>query len=102
EVGEPVTNGRLEAAFEYEAMAKAEQLFKDNNSYLVFDPTVTLDSETFTQNKDRLTQIITDATYKYMLGEIDEAGFNKEVERWKSEGGAKIIEEFNASYALAQ
>jgi putative aldouronate transport system substrate-binding protein len=102
EVGEPITNGRLEAAFAYDAMAKADALFKDNINYLVFDPTVTLDSETMTQNKDRLAQIITDATYKYMLGELDEAGFNNEIERWKSEGGAKIIEEFNASYERAQ
>ncbi|MCI3923573.1 extracellular solute-binding protein [Paenibacillus sp. TRM 82003] len=102
EVGEPATNGRYEAAFKNEAAAKAEALFKDNNDYLVFDPTVTLDSETFTQHKDRLDQIVTDATYKFMLGEIDDAGFDKEIERWKSEGGDKIIEEFNASYQAAQ
>lgn len=98
EVGEPDTNGRLTGKFQNPAAEKAEALFQDNDNYLVFDPTVTLDSETFTNNKDRLTQVITDATYQYMLGAIDEAGFDQAVERWKSEGGAKVIEEFNASY----
>lgn len=102
EVGEPATSGRLEGQFGYATRAKAEELFKDNSKYLVFDPTVTLDSDAYTLNKDRLDQIMKDATYKYMLGSIDEAGFQKEIDRWKSEGGDQVIQEFNASYKQAQ
>lgn len=98
EVGDPATNGRLEGSYDYAPMQKAQDLFADNDSYVVSDPTLTLDSDTFTKHKDRLAQIITDATYNYMLGSLDEAGFDKEVERWKSEGGAQMIEEFNAAY----
>jgi putative aldouronate transport system substrate-binding protein len=95
EIGEPDTNGRWVGMYEYKPREKAEKLNKDNNSYLVLDPTVALDSETFTQKKDVLAQIIIDATYKYMLGDIDEAGFNQAIKRWMSEGGDKVIEEFN-------
>jgi len=101
EVGEPETNGRLLGNYPYEAMAKAVELFVDNDKYVVANPTVTLDSESYTLNKDRLAQIITDATYKYMLGEIDLDGFNMAVERWMSEGGADVIREFNESYQQA-
>lgn len=98
EVGDPDTNGRLEGQYGYEPAEKAQQLYKDNDSYVVQDPTLRLDSKTYNQHKDRLDQIIKDATYNYMLGESDEAAFDKAVERWKSEGGNEVIKEYNASY----
>jgi putative aldouronate transport system substrate-binding protein len=50
------------------------------------------------KNGERLNQVILDATYQYILGQIDKAGFEKAVETWKNQGGNDIIEEFNASY----
>lgn len=97
EIGEPETNGRYEGYFDYESKAKSEELFVDNEDYLINDPTVTLDSETYIQDGARLQQIITDATYQYILGQTDEAGFEKAIEKWKKEGGEKIIQEFNES-----
>lgn len=98
EVGEPETNGRYEGYFDYEPKAKSEDLFIDNENYLIEDPTVPLYSETFTRDGARLQQIITDATYQYILGQIDLDGFNAAVDNWKSQGGEKIIQEFNESY----
>ena len=98
EVGEPDTNGRLVGKFEYPAAEKAEELYKDNENYLVTDPTITLDSDTFDRDGERLTQIMVDATYNYILGEIDEEGYNQAIENWKNEGGEKVIEEYNNSY----
>ncbi|TDQ42949.1 extracellular solute-binding protein [Aureibacillus halotolerans] len=98
EVGGPETNGRYEGVFPYEAKEKAEELIKDNENYLIHDPTVALDSETFIENGERLNQIIQDATWKYMIGQIDEAGFESAVEDWKNQGGTAVIEEYNASY----
>lgn len=101
ELGDAETSGRLDGTYEYAPMQKAVELFADNANYVVSDPTLTLDSPTFTQQKDRLAQIINDATYNYMLGELDEAGFNQAIERWKSEGGADVIAEFNAANQTA-
>ncbi|MDL4843252.1 extracellular solute-binding protein [Aquibacillus sp. LR5S19] len=98
EIGEPDTNGRYEGAMEYETKAKAEKLTKDNENHLINDPTVTLDSKTFVQDGSRLQQIITDESYKYILGQTDEAGFEAALEKWKAEGGQDILDEFNASY----
>ncbi|SEN53407.1 carbohydrate ABC transporter substrate-binding protein, CUT1 family [Amphibacillus marinus] len=97
EIGEPETNGRFEGYFEYEPKAKSEDLFIDNESYLIEDPTIPLYSETFTRDGARLQQIITDATYQYILGQIDEDGFQAAIDNWKSQGGQNIIDEFNAS-----
>lgn len=97
EIGEPETNGRYEGYFDYEPKAKSEELFKENENYLIENPAVPLYSETFVNDGARLQEIITDATYNYILGQLDEQGFDDAVENWKSQGGDAIIEEFNAS-----
>lgn len=96
-IGEPETNGRYESLHSYGPRQKAEQLILENENHLIHDPTITLDSEIYVRDGERLQEIINDATYNYMLGEIDEKGFEKEIEKWKAEGGTKMIEEFNAS-----
>ncbi|MFC0558286.1 extracellular solute-binding protein [Halalkalibacter alkalisediminis] len=98
EVGEPATNGRYMIYTDYEVRQKADQLVLDNNDYLIQNPTITLDSDTFIRDGDRLKQMIDDATVRYILGQTDQAGFEATVENWKSQGGNAIIEEFNASY----
>ncbi|UOE93054.1 extracellular solute-binding protein [Alkalihalobacillus sp. LMS39] len=98
EIGEPETTGRYELYTDYEVRQKADELVLENNDYLISDPTVTLDSDTFIQDGDRLKQLIDDATIQYILGQIDKDGFEKAVENWKSQGGNAIIQEFNASY----
>ncbi|WP_018931754.1 extracellular solute-binding protein [Gracilibacillus lacisalsi] len=96
-IGEPETNGRYESKFDYDIKEKAEELTKENEEYLIEDPTVPLYSETYVDDGARLQEIITDATYNYIIGQIDEAGFADAIEDWKSQGGEAIIEEFNAS-----
>lgn len=98
EIGEPETNGRYLGYFDYEPKAKSEELFLENEEHLINDPTVPLYSETYVKEGGTLQQIITDATYNYILGQIDKDGFDKAIEEWKSQGGDKIIEEYNASY----
>lgn len=97
EIGEPETNGRYEGFFDYDVKAKSEELFKENEEYLIEDPTVPLYSETYVNDGARLQEIIIDATYNYILGQIDEAGFEDAIENWKSQGGADMMEEYNAS-----
>ncbi|SFL45592.1 carbohydrate ABC transporter substrate-binding protein, CUT1 family (TC 3.A.1.1.-) [Gracilibacillus orientalis] len=95
EIGEPLTNGRYESYFDYEPATKANKLYKDNDNYVVNDLTIGLDSETYNQNAASLQQIIEDATYQYILGEIDEKGFDEAIEKWKEAGGNDVIKEYN-------
>jgi len=83
--------------YEYDTRQKAEELFKENEEHAVLNPTISLESETFIRDGDRLNEIIEDASFNFILGEIDEDGFNAEMEKWKEQGGNNIIEEFNAS-----
>ena len=96
-IGEPETNGRYESRHSYEPRQKTEELIIENENHLIHDLSLTLESDTAIKQGDRLQEIINDATYNYILGEIDEAGFNAEIEKWKSQGGSDIIAEFNAA-----
>ncbi|GAF65165.1 ABC transporter substrate-binding protein [Bacillus sp. TS-2] len=98
EIGEAATNDRYEGFYSYEPRAKAEELYIDNDQYLIEDPTFTLTSDTYLRDGGRLDGIIEDATYNFIIGQIDESGFDSEVERWKNEGGDKVIAEYNEAY----
>lgn len=96
-IGEPETNGMLEAFHELEARIHAEAFIIENEKIAIADPTAALDSVTNNTQGVQLQEIVKDATYKYIYGNIDADGFNKMVEDWKKRGGDKIIEEFNAA-----
>lgn len=98
EIGEPETTGKYEGLSTYEPKTKATELEKDNENYLIPDLSVGLVSDTYVQNGDRLQGIIDDATYKYMLGQIDEAGFDAAVDNWLNQGGQDMIDEYTEAY----
>ncbi|WP_089742619.1 extracellular solute-binding protein [Gracilibacillus ureilyticus] len=97
-IGEAETRGSYELLRELEVVAKSAELIKDNENYLIDDPTIPLYSQTQIRDGARLQQLITDATYQYMIGQIDKTGFETAVEEWRSLGGDAIIEEYNASW----
>ncbi|WP_084129049.1 extracellular solute-binding protein [Demequina sp. NBRC 110055] len=47
----------------------------------------------------QLANIIIDARTKYVVGQIDEAGFRAEIQRWLDEGGQQIVDELNEAYS---
>ncbi|PAF12361.1 MAG: Sugar ABC transporter substrate-binding protein [Shouchella clausii] len=98
EIGEAETNGRYLGQSHYPVKLKADELEIDNESYLVHDPTTTLHSPTAQTHGERLQQIINDATYQYILGQTDLAGFEQAIETWRSQGGDDMISEYNESY----
>lgn len=75
----------------------ADQLSEDNESFVVNDPTVSLSSPTFDEKNAELSALIADATYNYILGNIDVEGFAQEIDRWRRNGGDQIMEEYDAS-----
>jgi putative aldouronate transport system substrate-binding protein len=91
------TTGIIPPVYNLPIREKAEKLAAEGVSFGVSDPTTALDSKTFNEKGARLQEIIKDATYKFMLNNIDENGFQAAVKKWQDDGGAKIIEEFNAA-----
>ncbi|MNN45226.1 Lipoprotein LipO precursor [compost metagenome] len=91
----------MEVAQKEQLTALADQLSKDNDQFLVDDPTLTLSSPTFDEKNVELSTIIVDATYNYIIGKINAADFKEEVEKWKSSGGSLIIQEYAEAEARA-
>lgn len=81
---------------------KYNQLVKDNLAYVVPDPTAPFLSATYSEIGNELDKIVKDATTKYIMGELDDAGWQKAVEQWRSRGGDKVIAEYGQEYAKLQ
>lgn len=100
--GDMSSPARYKAKWEDPIKQKAEELVVDNNDILIENPIAGLESNTFTEMGVRLQQTIDDATYKYMLGEIDSDGFRAVVDKWLADGGQKIIDEYTAEYQASR
>ncbi|MNU08230.1 Lipoprotein LipO precursor [compost metagenome] len=63
------------------------------------NPALSIQSQTLTEKSGELDKIKNDARLKYILGEIDDAGWKKEIDKWMKAGGEKGMVELNAEYA---
>ena len=55
-------------------------------------------SATQTEKGGELDKLLADARVRYIMGEIDEAGYDVAVAAWYAQGGTQIAEEFNVAY----
>ncbi|WNR43455.1 extracellular solute-binding protein [Paenibacillus roseipurpureus] len=78
---------------------KFRTMMKDNQAIAVSNPVEPLISQTAVEKGTELNKIISDARVKFILGNLDEVGFNKEVEKWRAQGGDKMIAEYSEQYA---
>ncbi|WP_251551555.1 extracellular solute-binding protein [Neobacillus muris] len=76
-------------------------MISENDEISIMDPTVPLESATATERGTELQKIIIDATIKYIMGEIDEKGFDAEVKKWKESGGDQMKKEYEEAYKKA-
>jgi putative aldouronate transport system substrate-binding protein len=81
-----------------ELFNKNKQIVYENENYIVPNPALTLKSNTYNERGGELEQIITDAQTKFIMGQIDEAGWKAEVERWRKSGGDQMAAEYKESY----
>lgn len=92
----------MEVGQKEQLTALADQLSKDNEQFLVDDPTLGLSSPTYDEKNMELSQIIVDATYNYIIGNMDAAEFTQEIEKWKDSGGSLVMQEYAAAQAKAE
>lgn len=74
----------------------------DNSKYAVVDPAMVLISDTWNKQGQELLQILNDAKVKFVMGKIDENGWNQAVAQYKKAGGDKAAQEFAVEYAKSQ
>ncbi|MFB9274250.1 extracellular solute-binding protein [Cohnella cellulosilytica] len=69
--------------------------FKEKEDKVVGDPSLAYISDTYAERGTELTKIIEDARIKYIMGMIDENGWNDAVAEWHKKGGDKIVQEYS-------
>ncbi|CAG7627866.1 extracellular solute-binding protein [Paenibacillus allorhizosphaerae] len=77
---------------------KADEVIKANEAIVVANPAEPLVSSVYSQKGAQLDTIISDARTKFIVGQIDEAGFKAAVELWKKSGGDDYVKEINELY----
>lgn len=79
--------------------AKGWKVIADNLKNVVPNVALTMNSKTYSEKGGELDTLIRDAQTKFIMGKIDEAGWQAEVDKWRKAGGDKVIEEYTAEYA---
>jgi putative aldouronate transport system substrate-binding protein len=80
---------------------KVFKMMDDNEPAALVDPAASLLSETYIKKGTELTKFIDDSRTKYILGQIDDAGWSKVIEQWRERGGEQIVKEYNEQYTKA-
>lgn len=78
---------------------KVAQVQKANEEIVIANPGEPLISDVYAQKGPQLDNIINDARIKYIVGQIDENGFEDAVTLWKNNGGDDYVKEVNELYA---
>jgi putative aldouronate transport system substrate-binding protein len=77
---------------------KIDNYFNKCAKIIVPDIGAQYQSETYLKFGGELDKIWQDAQIKYILGQIDLAGWKSAIEQWKSSGGNKVIDEYTQQY----
>ncbi|TDQ42856.1 extracellular solute-binding protein [Aureibacillus halotolerans] len=79
-----------------EVRKKVEAIQKANVDIVVPNPAEPFISDEYAKNGAQLDKIIEEARVKYIVGQIDEAQHQAELDRWMDSGGEAYISEINA------
>lgn len=78
---------------------EGNEKIEENTEFAVIDPTLPLSSDAFDQSWSTIQQAANDAYNKYMVGQLDMAGYEAAIEKLGGQGLDTVIEELSASYA---
>lgn len=79
-----------------------DQNLIDNAQYVIANPCYTLDSATNVLMGTTINQTVEDAQVQYIAGKIDLDGLLAVYADWHTQGGDKILEEYQAAYDALQ
>lgn len=78
-----------------------DEMWKKNAEIAVVNPIQPYISDTYSERGSELSKIIDDARVRFIMGDLDENGWNAAVAKWEQDGGSKVIEEYTAAYNQA-
>ncbi|GMA27873.1 extracellular solute-binding protein [Arenivirga flava] len=94
--GRPGFLPKPQSEAEQELYDKRRSIEASDLEAAVYDPAAGFVSATYAAQGAQLDTIIADARIQYIAGQIDRDGLLAAIERWRSSGGDRVIDEINA------
>ncbi|MNP64493.1 Lipoprotein LipO precursor [compost metagenome] len=80
---------------------KVQQVIRSNEPFLLNNPAEEFISDTYMKEGPMLDMLVSDARTQFILGQIDEEGWEKAIRQWRDSGGNRYIEEINDQFKQA-
>ncbi|MCC8160148.1 MAG: extracellular solute-binding protein [Oscillospiraceae bacterium] len=93
------SDDKLSTKYTVEVAEKIEQVYEENRNWAVSNPVEPYISDTYSTKGPQLDAIMAEANTKYIVGQITEEEWDAQVERWLSQGGQGVIDDYNEAYA---
>ncbi|WP_168119518.1 extracellular solute-binding protein [Paenibacillus sp. HB172176] len=77
---------------------KMEALVQANEKVAVVNLAEAFISDTYSKQGQQLDNMRYDMMVKFVMGQIDEAGYKAEIDKWLQAGGSAVIQELNDQY----
>lgn len=81
---------------------RGEEIKAANEKNAVYNLVEPYISDTYTKQGQQLDTMRYDMMVKFVMGQLDEAGYKAEVDKWYKAGGTEVLKEFNDQYQLAK
>jgi putative aldouronate transport system substrate-binding protein len=81
-----------------EIQQKAEDIKAANEKVAVYNLVEPFESDTYTKQGQQLDTLRYDMLVKFVMGQVDEAGYKAEIDKWLKAGGQAVMDEYNKQY----
>ena len=88
----------VEIPYASEAAERVDEVIEENIAYTVPDPSAPYVSNTYSLKGTMLDAIMSEATTKFITGDITEDQWKSEIERWRAQGGDDVIAEYTEQW----
>ncbi|MBB3113126.1 putative aldouronate transport system substrate-binding protein [Paenibacillus phyllosphaerae] len=88
----------IEPVRQPELYVKNQLIGATYNNYIVPNPALTLESATNEERGKELEILISDAVTRFIMGHLDEAGWQAELAKWRQAGGDRMTREYEEAY----
>lgn len=88
----------LTTRYTVEVAKKTDEVYEENRKWVVANPVEPYISETYSTKGPQLDAIMAEANTKFIVGQITEEEWDAQVQRWLSQGGQGVIDDYNESY----
>lgn len=75
-----------------------EKVQADNEEFIIPNIAEPLTSDTYFEKGAQLDQMINDARVQFIVGQLDESGFEAVIDQWFEQGGQQVQDEYNQNY----